>query len=108
MLIGDLANNKADAIASIPGVTPEIIGASVVALKEAYLESFRSVWIAVCCFCAVAVIGKTSNLRCVENVADRRTGSCFFINPVKDLNNQIDAPAEADKALYGNTVAEVR
>ena len=67
MLIDDLANNKADALAKIPGVTPKIIGASVTALKEAYLESFKSVGIAVCCFCAVGVIGKISHRVLNEN-----------------------------------------
>jgi hypothetical protein len=61
MFIGALANNEAEELAKIPGVTPKIIGASVIALKEAYLESFRSVWIAACCFSAVGVIGKISH-----------------------------------------------
>jgi hypothetical protein len=61
-LIAALANNKADELEKVPGITPKIIGASVVALKEAYLESFKSVWIAVCCFSAVGVIGEQSKL----------------------------------------------
>jgi len=60
-LIADLANNDSDELGNIPGITPRIIDASVIALKEAYLESFKSVWIAVCCFCAVGVIGKIAD-----------------------------------------------
>lgn len=30
-----------------------------------------------------------------------RVVSLFFLNPSKDLNNQIDAPAETEEELYG-------
>ena len=57
-LITDLVNKDAKALPEIPGVTPEIIAEAVVALKDAYLHSFRSVWIAACCFSAVGLFCK--------------------------------------------------
>ncbi|RVX74921.1 hypothetical protein B0A52_01198 [Exophiala mesophila] len=75
-----------DLLAAVPGITPEIIAAGTQALREAYLGSFRSVWIATSCFSAVSIIV-----------------SCFLVNPAKDLNNHIDNPAETDEALYGES-----
>ena len=68
-----------------PTVTPKIIGAGVVALKEAYLESFRSVWIAVCCFCAVGVVGKISHqVSIAHREADKQfQARCFSSIPPK-------------------------
>ncbi|KAK5026199.1 hypothetical protein LTS07_007724 [Exophiala sideris] len=83
-LITDLVADNTEGLAKIPGVTPEIIGEAVVALKEAYLHSFRSAWTAACCFAALGLI-------C----------SLCFKDPTKDLNNKIDAPAESEKSLYG-------
>ncbi|KAL6245159.1 hypothetical protein RBB50_007934 [Rhinocladiella similis] len=84
-LILALVGGQPDQLAKIPGVTTEIIGAAVHALKEAYLGSFHSVWIAAACLSACGLIG-----------------SWFIINPTKDLNNHIDNPAESEDALYGD------
>jgi hypothetical protein len=43
---------------TIPGVTPQIIGAGVRALKTAFAASFRNVWIAAAALAAVATIGE--------------------------------------------------
>jgi len=75
--IGALAGNDQAALAQIPGVTPQIVGAGVHALQSAYLASFKGVWIAAAVFSGVTVIG-----------------SCFIINPKGDLNNHVDAPLE--------------
>jgi hypothetical protein len=40
-----MAQNNA-AVAQIPGITPEIIGAAVGGLKEGYLKCFNTVWLA--------------------------------------------------------------
>ena len=48
-----------DLLAAVPGITPEIIAAGTQALREAYLGSFRSVWIATSCFSAVSIIGRS-------------------------------------------------
>jgi hypothetical protein len=57
--ITDLANSDSTDLVTIPGVTGEIIGAGVGALKEAYTIAFRYVWIAAGCFTVVAAIGKS-------------------------------------------------
>ena len=41
----------------VPGITPQIIGAGVQALQEAYLQSFKGVWIAAAVMSGVATIG---------------------------------------------------
>ena len=56
--IGALAGDDEAALAHIPGVTPQIIGAGVGALKHAYLISLRGVWIAACVFSFVTAIGE--------------------------------------------------
>lgn len=55
-LLDGLGAQNATLLGSIPGVTPEIIGAAVVGLKEAYSVSFRRVWIAAAAFAAVATL----------------------------------------------------
>lgn len=62
-LIQALASNDPATIAKVPGATPQIIGAAVEALKEAYSTSFRNTWIAACSFCAVGVVGKLTALQ---------------------------------------------
>jgi hypothetical protein len=57
--IGDLANNNFTALTAVPGVTPQIIGAGVGGLFDAYALAFRYVWIAAGCFTVAAVICKS-------------------------------------------------
>jgi hypothetical protein len=57
-LIGDLAANNQTALGSVPGITPQIIGAGVGGLREAYNLGFRFVWIAAGCFMVLAAICK--------------------------------------------------
>lgn len=57
-LIGALTTQNEAALAKIPGVTPEIIGAAGGALLQSYSDSFRYCWIAVCCICFTAVVGR--------------------------------------------------
>lgn len=54
--IGALSANDAKALMNIPGVTPQMIGAGVVALKEAFSVAFRWVWVAAGCFSVLAVV----------------------------------------------------
>ena len=56
--IGALAGNDQAALARIPGVTGEIIGAGVQGLQQAYLSTFRIVWITAAALSAVAVLRK--------------------------------------------------
>lgn len=55
-LLTGLGAQNTTLIGMIPGITPEIIGAAVVGVKEAYSVSFRRVWIAAAAFAAVATI----------------------------------------------------
>lgn len=57
MFIGALSASNAKLLGQVPGVTPEIIGAGVAALKEAYSIGFRNVWIVAVAFTAVACAG---------------------------------------------------
>lgn len=60
--IGALAGEAPAAeIAAIPGVTPQIIGAGVGALKQAFLESFKWVYVAAAVISAVSAIGEYDN-----------------------------------------------
>jgi len=57
--IGDLVANNQTALATVKGVTPDIIGAGVGGLFDAYSIAFRFVWIAAACFSVVAVVCKS-------------------------------------------------
>ena len=54
--IGDLANQNTTALVTVPGVTPQIIGAGVGGLYEAYSLGFRFVWVAAGCFTVIAAV----------------------------------------------------
>jgi Holliday junction resolvasome RuvABC DNA-binding subunit len=55
-LIVALSNQDEQALAKIPGLTPQIIGAAVVALKKAYLKSFHAVWYPAIAFAVISLI----------------------------------------------------
>jgi hypothetical protein len=57
-LITDLSNQDDAALASVTGVTAQIIGAAVAALRQAYADSFRFVWVTAACFVLCALIGE--------------------------------------------------
>ncbi|KAJ5793082.1 uncharacterized protein N7503_009060 [Penicillium pulvis] len=76
-LIGALSSGSATAVESVPGVTPAIAMAGLAALKEAYSIAFRNAWITAACFVFVAAIA-----------------TLFLVNPSKEFNAHIDAPAE--------------
>jgi hypothetical protein len=63
-LIGDLAANNQTAIATVPGITPQIIGAGVGGLFEAYSLGFRFVWVAAGCFMVLAAVCKLNLPSC--------------------------------------------
>lgn len=52
-----LMSGSPAALAGIPGVTPEMIGAGVQALRQGYSIAFRNVWIAAACFTVPGIIG---------------------------------------------------
>lgn len=57
--IGDLAANNQTDLATVPGVTGQIIGAGVGGLFEAYSIGFRFVWVAAGTFMLLAAICKS-------------------------------------------------
>lgn len=48
------------ALMEIPGFNPIMLGASGIALTEAYRVSFRNTWFAAAGFCAVGIVGRSS------------------------------------------------
>ena len=75
--IGALANGEVAALSKIPGVTPKIIGAGVAALKQAFADSLRVVYIIAVPFGVIACI------------------ACFFLGDLrKTMNYRVDAPIE--------------
>jgi hypothetical protein len=75
--VGALASNDAAALGKIAGVTPAIIGAGVVALKQAFADSVRVVYMIAAPFGALACI------------------ACFFLGDMrKKMDYRVDAPIE--------------
>lgn len=58
MLLGGLTTSNSTLLNAIPGVTPGILQAGGVAIKEAYTLGFRYVWITAMAFAVTGVIGK--------------------------------------------------
>ena len=72
-----LAALEIASLRQIPGVTPAIIAAGVAALKQAYADSVRVVWIIAAPFGVVACIG------------------CLFLGDLQStMNYRVDAPME--------------
>lgn len=59
-LIGALASADMSLVEEVPGVTPEIIAAASVGIKQAYVIGFRNVFICGAAFMAVGVICKST------------------------------------------------
>jgi hypothetical protein len=75
--IGALAGNKPAVLPSIPGVTLEIIQAGVMALKQAFADGIRVVFI---------IAAPFGMLGCLI---------CYFVGDLKDtMNYRVDAPVE--------------
>ncbi|KAI8936164.1 hypothetical protein NX059_006598 [Plenodomus lindquistii] len=78
-LIGGIAAHNDAALAAIPGITPQIIGAGNEGYVEAHVVSFAKVWIAAAVLSAVGAIG-----------------ALVLPNPKDQFTNHIDAPVEAE------------
>jgi len=75
--VGALASNDAAALSEIPGISPSIIGAGVVALKQAFADGIRAVYIIAAAFGALACF------------------ACLFLGDLKaTMNYHVDAPIE--------------
>ncbi|KAK5051937.1 hypothetical protein LTR84_002740 [Exophiala bonariae] len=82
VLLDGLGAQNGTLLESIPGITPQIITAAVVGVKEAYSISFRRVWIAAAAFAAVATLL-----------------SCFIVDNKQEFTMHIDAPVESEAEL---------
>ncbi|KAF9774801.1 hypothetical protein IL306_007166 [Fusarium sp. DS 682] len=77
-LIQALASQNKQAIATVPGITPQIAEAVVRGMKKAYVVAFRNSWIVSAAFSALLVI------------------TCLFIKEQADeFDKRIDAPVES-------------
>lgn len=77
LFVGAIATGDTTAVPTIPGVTPAIIGAALVALKQAFADSVRVVFIIASPFALLGVIG------------------CYFIGDLKKIMTyHVDAPVE--------------
>ena len=83
-LLGALTGPDPSAVAKVPGITPRIIGASVAALKGAFADSLRDVYLIAVPFGIVACI------------------MCLFLGDMrKTMNYRVDAPVEEMHAKAG-------
>ncbi|KAK3328580.1 major facilitator superfamily domain-containing protein [Cercophora scortea] len=82
-LIGALTSHDEAALFQIPGVTPQIVGAGVDALKNTFMSAFKNVWIAASAFVAAAAIL-----------------AVFLQDHQEEFNMHIDNPVEKDEELY--------
>lgn len=57
-LLGALTSGNTTAISEVPGISPSILHAAGMGVKEAYSLGFRYVWVTAGAFAALAVIGK--------------------------------------------------
>ncbi|KAB5549530.1 major facilitator superfamily domain-containing protein [Coniochaeta sp. 2T2.1] len=76
LIPGLLAGDPA-ALAAVPGVTPEILGAGGLAVRETFVIAFRNVWIAAAAFIVVALVA-----------------SLFLRDHKDDFSCHIDAPIQ--------------
>ncbi len=81
-LIGALSSGDVSLIEAVPGVTPEIISAAGLAIKQAYVVSFRHVFICGAAFMAVGIIRKSISPNLPKSYADiLRRSDFIFAQP---------------------------
>lgn len=86
--VGAIATKDTAAIPTIPGITPEIIGAGVAAAQQALADSFRVIYTIAAPFGALAVI------------------MCFLIGDFsKTMHYRVDAPMEEIHAKHKKPIA---
>lgn len=104
--ITDLTAQNSTALLSVPGVSPEIIGAGARALLDTYAASFHNVWVTAVGFVALAAIGKSPPSLGLSgdnpNVHEKSAVSLLMFDPSKEFNNHIDAPVEKEEELYSH------
>ncbi|KEF61169.1 uncharacterized protein A1O9_02734 [Exophiala aquamarina CBS 119918] len=76
-LLGALTSGNMNELPKVPGVTPEIIEAAALAVKETYRLAFSYVWATAAAFTTVALIA-----------------AIFLRNPSNQFTQEIDAPLD--------------
>lgn len=71
-LIGALTTNNTSALATIPGISPNIIAAAGTAIKESYVLAFRYIWVTSAAFSALALIGRFTFLSSSSRQTDQQ------------------------------------
>ena len=105
-LIHALVAHDMESLADVPGATPDIIQAAVTGMNSAYLGSFRNVWITAAALSGAGALSTwRSPLLLQSLLADPLLPAALCIKDIKEnFNQQIDAPAESEEALYGEKV----
>jgi len=75
-LLNGLALQNVSQIQSIPGMTPQIVMAATLGVKDTYMASFRNVWIAAAAFAAVAMLCKYS-----YSIHPAAAAFCLIVDP---------------------------
>lgn len=96
--INGLAHEDYAALQSVPGANRQIIEASVVALKEAYLVGFRNVYITATAFGVLALLGKSCHVSFrVETSLIGQLASLFLKERKEEFTYSVDAPLIQEK-----------
>jgi len=74
-IVQALASQNRQAVAAVPGITPQIAQAAVRGMKRAYVIAFRNSWIVSAAFCAILLIGKFSS-KFDETISDDKQHVC--------------------------------
>lgn len=105
-----LAGQNNAALATIEGVTPEIIGAGVHGLQQAYITSLKPLHAFGLALSILAVIGKPYIIRSHWLViANLRTiASAFLKDPKEDFTMHVDAPLDTPKVPQVEEVEQAK
>ena len=67
-LVQALVAGLTEQVSEIPGITPRIIGAAIHALRTAYVDSFRDVWIVAAALSAAGLFSQSTGALFVRAV----------------------------------------
>lgn len=88
-------SGNSSAVASLPGITPEIINAGSVARLDSIALAYRYIWITGIPFMLMATTGAFNSHVETSNVAidtDSRQASYFIIDHKEEFNHRVDTP----------------
>lgn len=88
-------SGNSSAVASLPGMTPEIINAGSVARLDSIALAYRYIWIAGLPFMLMATTGVYHDLVWISSAVietDSRQASYFIIDHKEEFNHRVDTP----------------